>query len=112
MKIITKKTLEVTAPLATYIEEKLGSLEKFMGPFEKEGETTLRLEVSRTSEHHRKGDEVFMAVANLDLPGKVLRSEASASDIRVAIDKVRTTLHMEIEKYKTKREEPSRGREK
>jgi ribosome-associated translation inhibitor RaiA len=37
------------------------------------------------------------------LPGKILRAEASASDIRKAIDEARDTLQMEIEKYKTKR---------
>ncbi|HUC31249.1 MAG TPA: ribosome-associated translation inhibitor RaiA [Candidatus Paceibacterota bacterium] len=102
MKITIKKTLDVTPPLETYIEEKLMPLAKFLEPYERNGETELRLEVSRTSEHHRKGDEVFMAAADLELPGKVLRSEASAADIRAAIDQVRTMLHMEIEKYKTK----------
>jgi ribosome-associated translation inhibitor RaiA len=43
-----------------------------------------------------------MAAADLDLPGTVLRSEASASDIRKAIDEVRNMMHMEIQKYKTK----------
>jgi ribosomal subunit interface protein len=111
MKIITKKTLDVTEPLEVYIKEKLMPLAKFVEPYEKEGEVTVRLEVSRTSEHHRKGDEVFMAAADLELPGKVLRSEASASDIRKAIDEVRTMLHMEIQKYKTKNA-PSQEREK
>jgi len=43
-----------------------------------------------------------MAAIDLDLPGNVLRSEASASDIRKAIDEVRNMMHMEIQKYKTK----------
>lgn len=102
MNITIKKTLDVTPSLATYIEEKLMPLAKFVKPFEKGGEITLRLEVSRTTEHHRKGDEIFMAAIDLGLPGKVLRSEASASDIRKAIDEVRTMMHMEIQKYKTK----------
>jgi ribosomal subunit interface protein len=102
MKITTKKTLDVTPPLETYIEEKLMPLGKLVEPFEENGEVTLRLEVSRTTEHHRKGDEVFMAAIDLELPGKVLRSEASASDIRNAIDEVRNMMRMEIQKYKTK----------
>jgi len=111
MNIITKKTLDVTAPLETYIEEKLMSLAKFIEPYEKEGEVTLRLEVSRTTQHHRKGEEVFMAAADLELPGVVLRGEASSSDIRKAIDEVRNMLHMEIQKYKTKNA-PLQEREK
>jgi ribosomal subunit interface protein len=102
MKIITKKSLDVTPPLEVYIEEKLMPLAKFVEPFEKDGDITVRLEVSRTSQHHKKGDEVFMACADMELPGKVLRAEASADDIRKAIDEVRGMLHMEIEKYKTK----------
>lgn len=111
MKIITKNTLDVTPSLATYIEEKLMPLAKFVDPFEKEGETVLRLEVSRTTQHHQKGNEVFMARADLSVSGKVLRGEASASDIRKAIDEVRNMLHMEIQKYKTKNA-PSHQREK
>ena len=111
MKIITKKTLDVTSPLEVYIEEKLMPLAKFVEPFEKDGETILRLEVSRTTQHHQKGDEVFMASADLSLPGKVLRGESFASDIRKAIDEVRNMLHMEIQKYKT-RNAPPHQREK
>ena len=102
MKITIKRTLDVTPSLETYIEEKLMPLTKFVEPYEKDGEVELRLEVSRTTQHHKKGDEVFMASADLPLPGKILRSEASADDIRKAIDEVRNMLHMEIQKYKTK----------
>ena len=106
MKIITKKSLDVTPPLEVYIEEKLMPLAKFVDHFEKDGEIVVRLEVSRTSQHHKKGDEVFMACADMELPGKVLRAEATADDIRKAIDDVRGMLHMEIEKYKTKNARP------
>lgn len=106
MNITIKKTLDVTPPLEEYIEQKLTPLAKFVKPFEKEGDVELWLEVSRTSQHHRKGDEVFKAVADLRLPGKILRGEAMASDIRKAIDELRNILHMEIEKYKTKHSRP------
>ena len=102
MNITIKKTLDVTPSLETYIEEKLMPLGKFVETYEKEGEIELRLEVSRTTQHHHKGEEVFMAAIDLALPGKVLRSEASASDIRKAIDEARNMMHMEIQKYKTK----------
>ncbi len=100
MKIITKKTLDVTPALATYIERKLLPLEKFLSRFEESGELELRLEVSRTSMHHRKGDEVFMAAAALHLPKKKLHAETTAADIRAAIDGVRETMQAEIERYK------------
>lgn len=103
MKITLKKTLDVTPALETYIDMKLKPLEKFLQHFEKNGETELRLEVSRTTNHHNKGEEIYRAVANLQLEGDVLRSDASASDIHKAIDEVRNTLHMEIEKFKERR---------
>ncbi len=102
MKITTKKTLEVTGALEIYIEEKLGSIGKMIASYEKDGDVELRVEVARTTQHHKKGDEVYFASADLRLPGKILRSEATASDIRKAIDEVRDMLHGEIEKYKTK----------
>ncbi len=102
MKITTKKTLDVTASLEIYIEEKLGSIGKMVASYEKDGDAELRVEVARTTQHHKKGDEVFFASADLRLPGKVLRCEASASDIRKAIDEVRDMLHGEVEKYKAK----------
>jgi ribosomal subunit interface protein len=102
MNITIKKTLDVTPPLETYIEEKLSPVAKFIKPYDQDGTVELHLEVSRTSNHHKKGEEVFLACADLGLPGKVLRAEASAADIRKAIDELRNILHMEIEKYKTK----------
>ena len=102
MNITLKKTLDVTPALEVYIEEKLSSISKFVEPFDREGSVELYVEVSRTTNHHRKGEEIFMAVADLRLPGKILRGEASASDIHKAIDDVRDILHMEIKKYKTK----------
>jgi ribosomal subunit interface protein len=100
MKIITKKTLDVTPPLEVYIEKKLSPLGKFLKRFEESGESELFLEVARTSAHHKKGDEVFMAAIDLRLPKKALRAEASAADIRTAIDNAREKMQLEIEKYK------------
>ncbi len=108
MKINIKKTSElITAPLAEYIEDRLMSLAKFVKHFDETGEAEIWLEISRTTHHHKKGD-VFMAAADLRLPNKILRAEALAEDIRTAIDEVRDTLHLEIEKYKAKASAPRR----
>jgi len=101
MKINIKKTTDMTPSLQTYIESKLMPLAKFIQHWDEKGDVEIWLEVSRTTNHHRKGD-VFMAAADLKLPGKILRGEASAEDIRTAIDEARNMLHMEIEKYKTR----------
>ncbi|HVM76890.1 MAG TPA: ribosome-associated translation inhibitor RaiA [Candidatus Paceibacterota bacterium] len=111
MKINITKTSDLTPSLMTYIEDKLGGLAKFVKHFDETGEAEIWLEISRTTEHHRKGN-VFKAAADLRLPKKILRAEEYAEDIRVAIDRARNTLHLEIEKYKTKLEKPRREQRK
>jgi ribosomal subunit interface protein len=101
MKIIVKKITDSTPAFETYIEEKLLSLAKLIRPFEKEGEIEIVLDVIRTTRHHGKGDGIFMAAADLRLPKKVIRAEEYAASMRMAIDRVRDTLKLEIEKYKT-----------
>jgi putative sigma-54 modulation protein len=100
MKISIKATnVEITPSLREYVEEKIGSLEKFVKRWNTEDGVEVWVEVGRTTEHHRKGD-VFRAEADLRLPGKILRAEEDHSDVRVAVDRVREKLQREIEKYK------------
>lgn len=104
MKISIKGTgLDLTPSLETYIEEKFGSLEKFIKKFDELGAAEMRVEVGRTTRHHRHGD-VFLAEANLKLPGKLLRAVAEDADVRTAIDEAKNILRSEIEKHKTKQE--------
>jgi ribosomal subunit interface protein len=107
MKITIKKTSDLTPALETYIEEKLGTLAKFVKRFDATGEAAIWLEISRTTNHHQKG-EVFMAAADLRLPQTILRGEANAENIRKSTDLVLKELQMEIEKYKTKFVTPKR----
>ena len=110
---INIKTIKVdlTPSFKTYIEEKFGQLEKFFEHFEKKGEVELRVEVSRTTAHHKHGD-VFRAVAGVHLSGKDLRAEEEAGDARSAIDMAKDTLRLEIEKYRDKVLKPKRGKAK
>ena len=102
MKITIKKNLDLTPPLRIYIDEKLAPLAKFIKKFEEAGEAELWLELSRTTRHHEKGEEVYLAAVDLGLPGKIIRAEEYADDVRKAIDRIKDTLRLEIEKYKTK----------
>jgi len=109
MKISIKSTnIDLTPSLNTFISTKLDSLSKLVKKFDSEGLVTLNLEVARTTRHHHKGD-VFMAEANLKLPGKTLRAVDKNEDIRTAIDNMRQVLGREIEKYKTQNS-PGRSR--
>lgn len=101
MKINIKAKTDLTPALKAYIEKKLAPLAKFIKRFDEKGDAEIWLEVSRTTRHHRKGD-VFVAAADLRLPRKILRAEEYAEDIRIAIDRAKDTLRLEIGKYKTR----------
>ena len=100
MKMLLKATsLELTPAIKTFIEDKIGSLEKFLKRFEALGEIKCEVEIARSTKHHRKGN-VFHAEVNLYLPKKTLRAEFEGTDVRSAIDKVKDKLKTEIGKYK------------
>ena len=100
MKINLKATgVALTAPLKEYVEEKIGSLKKFLSRWDTEGAAEAWVEVGRTTSHHHKGN-VFRAEVDIRVPGKVLRGEDVDFDVRVAIDRVRDKLKRELERYK------------
>jgi ribosomal subunit interface protein len=100
MNIIIKATnLELTPPIKEYIEEKIGSLSKFLQRFEGKDGLIANVEIARTSNHHHKGD-VYRAEVNLQLPNKLIRVSEEDSDVRVAIGKVKEVLQREIVQYK------------
>ncbi len=102
MKINIKTTnLDLTPALNQYVEEKIGSLSKFIKNYETEGEIQVRVEVARTTRHHHRGD-VFRTEINLSLPGKILRSVAEKENARIAINKAKDELQQEIKKYNQK----------
>ena len=75
------------------------ALEKFLGRWEKNSEVLLRVEISKITNHHRKGI-VFYAEANLDLPQNTLRIEETNDELRIAIERLRDRLKNEILKLK------------
>lgn len=101
MKIIIKTTnLDLTPSLNSYIEEKIGGLDKFLinSP-----SAEAFVEIARTTMHHKSG-KVFKAEVNLKLNGVNFRAEKEETDIRVAIDQVKDELQQEIKKFKGKKE--------
>jgi len=100
MKLHIKATnLVLTEDLETYIEEKLGGLEKFT----KKYGTALEawVEVGRTTRHHKEGD-VFRAEIDVRVPGKILRSEAAGRDVYLAIDETRREMERQLKEYRGK----------
>ncbi len=98
MNIFIKATgLELTEPIKTYIEEKVGSLERFLERFGSDA-VKVQVEIARSTKHHRQG-EIYRAEANMQLPHEVLRAEEDDADIRAAVDSVKDKLRREIESY-------------
>jgi len=114
MKLIIKKTnLALTQEVENYIEEKIGSLEKFSKIFESKiyfnhflGKGKPRVEawveVEKTTRHHQKGP-FFRTECQMRFPGKSLRAEAISEDLKTAITEVKDELQQEMKKYKLRK---------
>lgn len=108
MKInITTRNITLDTPLQTFIDQKIGALEKFI----QKGPVSAMVEIGRPSLRHRSG-AVFYAEVNLKVGGALLRGESTHKDLRTAIDEARDELHIQIKKFKEKRKDLSRKPEK
>lgn len=102
MKINIKATnLDLTPAMTEYINEKIGSLDKFVQKLERRGgEVLARVEIARTTKHHEKG-AVYRAEINIDLSSKNLaRAEHEDWDIRVAVTEAKDKLRNILSKAK------------
>ncbi|AKM78372.1 MAG: Ribosomal subunit interface protein [Candidatus Wolfebacteria bacterium GW2011_GWE1_48_7] len=100
MQIIIKTTqVELTEALTQYVEERIGGLEKYIGRFEEEGSAVARVELARTTQHHRHGD-VFSVEVNLQIAGEVIRASRDGEEMYATIDEVKDILKAEIQKFK------------
>ncbi|HEY4499647.1 MAG TPA: ribosome-associated translation inhibitor RaiA [Candidatus Paceibacterota bacterium] len=98
---IEAKGFELTPSLTKFIEEKIGGLDRFIKRWDKDNSVITRVEVSKTTKHHQKG-EIFYAEVNMDLPHKVLRVEETNNEIHTAIDRAKDRLKNEIVRLKEK----------
>lgn len=102
MRITFKGTnLTLTPAIEAYAESKFGGLDRF---FETQEEVEVRLELGRTTRHHKQGEDVYRAEVNLELPGRMIRAEASALDLHAAIDLVKDELKRELSKDRERRD--------
>ena len=102
MRITIKTTnFSLTPSIDSHVRNSLGTLKKIVQSFGNEIET--RVEVGRSSFHHKKGD-VFFAEVNLRLGKNQLRSRAESTDVYSAIDMVKDELRNEILRFKEKKE--------
>jgi ribosomal subunit interface protein len=114
MKIITKaKNLEMTASLDNFINEKVGSLKKFIDILKQDiidGEKTLAevfVEVEKETDHHKNG-QIFSCQLEVRLPGKSLVVKSSSDDLQKAIMAAKKEMEESIKKYKFKKIDKTR----
>ena len=99
MEIRIKKTnFSLLPDIEVYLKDKLNALDKFLP---RDESIFADVELAKTTNHHRKGN-VFKAEVNISVPGRLIRSQAEEWDLRVAIDKVKNELQLELKKYKEK----------
>lgn len=85
--------MELTEAIVSAVEKKLRTLEELLSTVGAPHE--LRVDAGKSTRHHNKG-EVFKATADLKIPGRVIRAEATSEDLYSAIDEVRDKLRNEI----------------
>lgn len=116
MRIIIKtKNLDLTEDLRNFIEEKIGSLKKFVDVLKREEDkktlAEIFVEVERETLHHKKG-YIFLVKTRIHLPGKRLIAFAKTDDLLTSVIKARDELKSEIEKYKFKNIDKNRRQQR
>jgi len=103
---IKTKNISLNQPLRAFCERVVGDLEKKINTIEKEEDgmkATVKgwMEIGKTTLHHNKGP-FFRAECQIFLPGKKIRAEAEAVDLRVAITEVKDETQRQLKEYKEK----------
>lgn len=89
--------MELTADLRDYAESKIGPLSILLPVGE---DTQAFVELGRTSNHHKQGEDVFRAEIKIKSAGGEFYAEESSSDLHAAVDKVKDEIAREIKKEK------------
>lgn len=101
MKINTKATgIELTSAIASYVEKRIRSLEKFLDP---DADVTALVEVGKTTRHHKSGD-VFRAEVHLVGSGLDIYAVSETGDLYASIDAVKDEVSHNMLQLKGKRQ--------
>jgi ribosomal subunit interface protein len=100
MNIILRGTdLEVSDSLRRYVDDKLHGAFRAFGSMDLESVEVV-IELERTTRHHRKGQAIFRAEANVTLPGRKIRVETTADDIHRAVIQLKHALAREVRTWR------------
>lgn len=110
MKVDIKATnMELTPSLNTYINEKIGALERFINipmmheDYQGTSPVEAFVEIAKTTKHHKHGN-VFKAEINIKVLGELLRTEANEWDMRIAIDEAKHLMERQLSKFKKEKQ--------
>lgn len=92
---LTAKNIELTPETKTYIERKLGKLNRYLP-------NIMRFDVEIFEEKTRSPEQHFVVQVTIDSGGTLLRGEERAEQLFAAVDKVSTVMSRQIEHYKGK----------
>ena len=87
---IIGKNIEVTEPLKSAVQDKIGKLERYF-------ETDTEIHVTLSVEKDRQKIEVTIPVR-----GTIIRAEQESSDMYVSIDLVEEVIERQLKRYKNK----------
>ena len=92
---ITGRNLDLTPPLRTYVERKIGKLYRYL---DNVNQGTVELSMAPT----KSTDTRYTAQATLFVAGKILRGEARSTTSLAAVDEVAEIMQRQIVRYKEK----------
>ncbi|MDD4271712.1 MAG: ribosome-associated translation inhibitor RaiA [Patescibacteria group bacterium] len=109
MRLNIKATnLELTPRVKEYVQKKMDMLDKYLGKLKV---INASAEISKTTKHHKKG-EIYLAEVNISLGSDLLRVEKTEKDLFKAVDKVKDHLELVIKKYKDKKIDRKKKKQK
>lgn len=94
--------LELTDELRAFVEEKMDDAYRMLGAMNRDPvHVDLELEkTTRRHPHEREEQQRYRAEANVTVPGRLIRAEGSADDIRQAVVKMKHRLMREIREWR------------
>ncbi len=88
---------DLTEPIKTYIEEKIGVLAKYLPHTAESASVDVR--VARTTYHHKQGP-VYRVTALLSYNGETLHAEVEEEDVYAGVDRLHDELQRELTSQK------------
>ena len=97
------KNMELTPAIEDYVIKRVTNLEKLLSKMEESGgEAVVSVDLSKNTNHHKSG-AVFHADCLINIKGEEFYGSADEEDLYSAIDVVKESLYMEINKNKDRK---------